>query len=416
VSTSPRSPAFIVALLSAAEIASMLAVATYPTLLPRLRDGWQLSNSAAGLVGGLFYGGYMAGVPILVGWTDRVDPRRIYVSSALVGAAGALGFATAGGPWMAGVWQVLAGIGLAGTYMPGLRLLADRVRGEHQSRAVAVYTSSYGIGMAVSYWVAGALVDLVGWRATFAIAAAGPIAAAAAVAGALTGQADPAGPSSPRIDRSLGLAIGEAVRHRRTRGYVFGYAAHCWELFGVRSWMVAALAASAAVAPGVPRRWAPATLAAAINLLGPLASLLGNEASLRWGRRETIALAMAGSACLAGAAGLSVVWVPTMAAAAVAVYYVAVMSDSSALTAGLVSVAPADRTGATMAAYSMAGFAAGFVAPLTFGGVLDLAGSNAAAAWALAFGSLGAGSLLGLAGFLSASRPERAASSGYEPP
>jgi hypothetical protein len=48
-----------------------------------------------------------------------------------------------------------------------------------------------------------------------------------------------------------------------------------------------------------------------------------------------------------------------------------------------------------MAVYSSAGFGAGFVAPLVFGAVLDLAGGKADSfAWGLAFGSLGIGCLV----------------------
>jgi Na+/melibiose symporter-like transporter len=43
----------------------------------------------------------------------------------------------------------------------------------------------------------------------------------------------------------------------------------------------------------------------------------------------------------------------------------------------------------------MLGFGAGFVAPLVFGAVLDLAGGNARAqAWGFAFASLGVGAVI----------------------
>ena len=35
-------------------------------------------------------------------------------------------------------------------YMPGLRLLSDRISGPHQSRYIAFYTSFFGIGIALS--------------------------------------------------------------------------------------------------------------------------------------------------------------------------------------------------------------------------------------------------------------------------
>jgi hypothetical protein len=53
-----------------------------------------------------------------------------------------------------------------------------------------------------------------------------------------------------------------------------------------------------------------------------------------------------------------------------------------------------------MAVHSMLGFGAGFVAPLVFGVVLDLAGGKSSPlAWGLSFVSLGAGAIL-MAGFI----------------
>ena len=49
-----------------------------------------------------------------------------------------------------------------------------------------------------------------------------------------------------------------------------------------------------------------------------------------------------------------------------------------------------------MAVYSMLGFGAGFVAPVVFGGVLDLAGgNNSPLAWGFAFASLALGYVFG---------------------
>jgi len=72
-----------------------------------------------------------------------------------------------------------------------------------------------------------------------------------------------------------------------------------------------------------------------------------------------------------------------------------VMGDSSALTAGMVTHAPPQARGATMATHSMLGFGAGFLSPLVFGAVLDVAGGNAnPTAWGAAFLALGAGAVI----------------------
>jgi MFS family permease len=76
------------------------------------------------------------------------------------------------------------------------------------------------------------------------------------------------------------------------------------------------------------------------------------------------------------------------------IYFLTVMADSAALTAGVVASSDPAERGATMAVYSLSGFGAGFLSPLVFGVVLDVAGGDGRTlAWGLAFASLAAPTL-----------------------
>ncbi len=132
-----------------------------------------------------------------------------------------------------------------------------------------------------------------------------------------------------------------------------------------------------------------------MNLLGLFASISGNEIARRVGRRKFIVGAMVASAMSAWVVGFVGPLAWWIAPPLLAVYFVFVMADSAALTAGLLAVAPPAQRGAAMAVYSFLGFGAGFVAPLAFGAVLDLAGGKAdPLAWGFAFASLGIGCAL----------------------
>ncbi len=156
----------------------MLGNATFPALIPEFRDLWGLNNTEAGWIGGVYYAGYVAAVPVLVSLTDRRDARLIYLLSTALGGLAALGFALlAEGLWSAVVFRAAGGVGLAGTYMVGLKLLADRIEGPRQSRAVAFYTAHFGIGVALSTFAAGEVAGLFGWRWAFGSAALGALAA-----------------------------------------------------------------------------------------------------------------------------------------------------------------------------------------------------------------------------------------------
>ena len=137
-------------ILVAAHVLSMLGFATYPALLPELRDLWRLSNAEAGLIGSMFFAGYIATVSYWTALTDRNDARKVYLAGSLLAAAGGAGFGLgAQGLWSAIAFQVLYGISIAATYMPGLRLLSDRISGPKQSRAIAFYISFFRIGTAI---------------------------------------------------------------------------------------------------------------------------------------------------------------------------------------------------------------------------------------------------------------------------
>jgi MFS family permease len=381
----------IVALMCLAETLSMTGFAAYPAFLALLRDTWGISNSEAGFIGGAYFAGYMTAVPVLSSLTDRYDARIIHLGSCLLAAASNLGFALfADGVASAAAFQALAGAGLGGTYMPGLKALTDRVAGPRQSRFIAFYTSTFGIGTSLSLLLAGWLGRWIAWSWAFGLLAAGPLAAALIVFQGLAPMEPPrSGGRPPNL-----LGSFRVLRDRSVLAYVLRYAAHCWELFGLRSWMVAFILFGFGLGRSAPPALGATEAAAVINFLGIPVSILGNEAAGRFGRARYIPLVMAASGSLAWLVGFSAGWPWWVMLGLLAIYFIAVMSDSAALTAGLVAGTAPHQRGAAMAVYSFGGFGAGFLAPLVFGLVLDIAGGTSApSAWGFAFGSLGIGCL-----------------------
>lgn len=118
----------LVAAVCLAEICTMVGVFTFPALLPGFMDAWALTNTQAGWISGVYFAAYALTAPVLVSLTDRVDARRVYMVGALANVVACAGFALlADGFWPALVFRALGGAALAGTYMPGLRVLVDRV-------------------------------------------------------------------------------------------------------------------------------------------------------------------------------------------------------------------------------------------------------------------------------------------------
>jgi len=381
-------PIRLTLLMCSAEIFGMTGFAAYTTLLPALQKEWGLSNSEAGLISGIYYAGFVAATPILTSLTDRVDARRVYAFACALSIAGAAGFMLfAQGLWSALFFQFLIGAGLGGSYMPGLKMLADPLEGSVQSRAVGFYTASFGIGSTISILICGWIGAAYGWQAAFAYGAAGPVIAALLVNLVMPrGRTRAANQPSPAL-----LDFRPVLKNRKTLPYILGYSAHNYELFGQRSWMVAFLVFTASLQPAdAPMLIGAATLAAAINMLGPVMSVSGNELAIRFGRTRVIFTFMTASGLVACVLGYTAALPWLLVFLIMCLHYGLMLGDSAALTSGAIASAPPDQRGATMAVYSFVGFSSAFLAPLVFGVVLDLAGGNRSLfAWGLAFASIG---------------------------
>jgi MFS family permease len=370
-----------------AEALNMAGYSAVAALLPELRLAWSLGNAEIGIVEGAFNVGYVAAVPFLVTWTDRRDPRTIYLAATALGIAAALGLAfLAHDLWSAALFRGLAGIALAGTFMPGLKILTDAVAGPKQSRWLAFYTASFSLGASLSTAAAGAIGHAIGPAAAFVLASAGSAAALLLVAFAIRPRQ-----VAPHQQSTPWTALWQAARNRQALGYSLAYAAHMWELYGFRAWLVAYLlfAATGSLAPTGDTDYA--LWSAVLLLLGMPSSIVGNELALKIGRRRVIVLVMCASAALALAFGAGSALPFPLLLILGAAYSMFVTADSASLTAGAVAAARPGQTGATMALHSLLGFAAASLGPLAFGLALDIGGDHAAGSWFAGFAILAAG-------------------------
>jgi predicted MFS family arabinose efflux permease len=375
-----------------AEVLTMAGVFAFPALLPTFVAEWGLTKTEAGWIAGMYFGAYALTAPPALALTDRLDARWVHLGGALLAAAAAAGFALlAQGFWTALLFRALAGAALAATYLPGLRVLMDRYPGPRPSRALSFYTSSFSLGTALSFLLAGEMAAAFGWRAAFAATAGAALLAAAVPLGLR-----PAIPERPEATARL-LDFRPVLANRRALAYVLGYGVHCWELFAMRSWLVAFLAFSLAMQPGTAAGWAsPTSVATASGLVAMAASIGGNELCLRFGRRRVITLVMLISGLFAACVGFTAPLAYGLVAALSLVYAAVIQLDSAALTAGAVEAGASGQRGATLAVHGLVGFGCAGIGPLVLGMVLDATGGGATVlSWGLAFASL---ALVGLVG------------------
>jgi predicted MFS family arabinose efflux permease len=371
------------------QLGSLLPHVVVPALLASfLIPEWHLTGAQAGLLSGSGAAGYMLAVPVLATLTDRIDARKILIAGSALSALGTVLFGLfATGLWSGAMFNALAGVGFAGAYMPGLKALTDRLAPGDSSRAVTFYTSSFSLGVGLSFLVSQLVAEQLGWRSAFLITSIGPIVMLSASALLK--------PVEPKPTKGRLLNFAPVVRNTNAMGFVLGYGAHCFELYGIRTWIVAFWTFVIA-AHGQTSVLTPLIVSFVFSILAMPASILGNELALKLGRHRAISLVMFASAMVALLIGLMSDKSPWMLLPLLLVYALTVPADSGALTSGMTMAADPENRGATMAMHSTVGFSLSALGAWALGVALDAGGGPAnAGAWTAAFAVLAFGILLG---------------------
>jgi len=385
-------PSAYTPLMLMAQTCALLGFACYAVVLTTLQDEWHLTNLQSGLIASAFFFGYMLAVPLATALTDRVDARKVYLIGGLSATSGLLGMGLlAYNFWTALFFMAINGAGLAGTYMPGLKILSDRIQSGEITRHIAFYTAFFGIGTGFSYLCSGWILSAFGWHYVFGIIALGPLTAFLIVLLLIPPLQNEKwkGPIEIRLHDIFPLGKWKLVlEDKKAAGFIFGYTAHSLELFASRSWLVAFFA-FCTVMSGESFFLAATALAGIVNFFGVPASILGNEIALRVGRQKWVCIVMLTSAVLGVALACSTGqswWLIVILAIG---HAISIMADSATLTAGLVVSAQENIKGAAMGLHSLMGFGGGLLGPAIFGFVLDISGSRSSQiAWVWAYGAV----------------------------
>jgi hypothetical protein len=200
-------------------------------------------------------------------------------------------------------------------------------------------------------------------------------------------------PVEPKPTSGRLLNFAPVVRNTSAMGFVLGYGAHCFELYGIRTWIVAFWTFVVARHPSV---LSPLIVSFVFSILAMPASILGNELALKLGRHRAITAVMFASGAVALLIGLMSDQSPWVLIPLLLVYALTVPADSGALTSGMTMAADPANRGATMALHSTVGFSLSALGAWALGVALDAAGGPASAsAWTAAFAVLAFGILLG---------------------
>lgn len=395
-------------LMSSTLFVMLLPFSSYVAALPLIQAEWGLNNTQAGAIFSAYLAGFAVSALVVVPLTDKFGSKPIFVCSSAVSVASHVLFPLIAHDAPAAVaLRAAAGLGLVGVYNPGMRIVAERFADAGRGMAVGTFVTFFYASNSISLTLTGALMSYFDWRDAYLIMAAA--SGASVIMAYLLLRRHPrraAAPSSGRLDLA-------ALRNRAARLYIFGYSLHAAELYIVRVWLPAFLAA-ALIARGVQADRAiiaAATVGGIAMASGAIGPVMGGIISDRWGRPASAAAIFA----LSGACSLAIGWLigfpwPLIVAVSV-IYGWAIAADSAIYSTAVTEVSEPSRLGSTMAVHSFLGFMGGVIGPIAAGAILDI--SPATLKWGITFSATAALALIALIALsrlrsIAPTRPARA--------
>jgi MFS family permease len=385
-------------LLCLVQLFIMLVFLNYSAILPLLKEEWGMNNTRAGSIFSVYQLGYIASGVVLSTLTDRFNTKHIFIISALWSATANLLFAFFAHDYLSAlILRGLTGVGMGGTYMPGLKLVAEKFPSSQRGRAIGIYVGSLVLGASLSLFVTGAFTSLLGWRQALVCCSVG-VYLGTALSLAVFRNYTPL-----RHERAASENyLTAVVKNRSAMLMILGYGAHMWEMYGMRSWLAPFFTTnllSHGVARGTAPAWA-ATASAAIIGIGTFSTAITGTISDRLGRTRTISLVMLSSALLSIVFGWLVNVSPFVALAVGLIYGYLIVAESPVFSTGLTELVPISYLGAAMGVQSLIGYSLAMISPTVFGWALDLCkgwqplpGINGE--WGVGFATAGLGALLG---------------------
>ncbi len=379
------------------QIFIMLVFINYSAILPILKSEWGMNNTQAGVIFSVYQLGYIASGVLLSILSDRLNIRWIFISAALWSGIANLLFAFFADDYLSGlILRGLTGIGMGGTYMPGLKLVAERFSSQQRGRAVGIYVGSLVLGASLSLVVPGITAGIWGWRGAMIACSVG-VFIGVLLSLSVFRDYQP-------LQRQTGQSSFnvEILHNRPALLVILGYASHMWEMYGMRSWL-APFFAACLTGWGLTTEKATSTaaiIAAALVGLGAFSTALTGTISDRFGRTATISVVMLGSVICSFLFGWLIntnIWI-TLAVGIV--YGWLIVAESPVFSTALTELVAPGYLGAAMGMQSLVGYSMGMISPTVFGWALDRfqgwqpwPGTNGA--WGVAFITAGLGALLG---------------------
>ena len=225
-------------LMSSLLFVMLLPFSSYVAALSFIQEEWDLNNTQAGAIFSAYLAGYALSALLIIPMTDRFGSKYIFIGSAILSIISHTLFPlVAEGVVTGTVLRALAGVGLAGVYMPGLRLISERFANSGRGMAIGTYVTAFYGANSVSLAATGGLMAVFEWREAYLIMSLAAIVSLPIAYLLLRNHREaPGRRSSGRLDLKV-------LKNREARYHILGYSLHAAELYAVRVWLPAFLMA-----------------------------------------------------------------------------------------------------------------------------------------------------------------------------
>jgi MFS family permease len=352
--------------LSIAQFLAMQVWFNFSAIMPVVEKEWNLSATQSGLIVAFFHIGYVAAVFFYSFLSDRYNPKFSFMYGALLaGIAGLLFSFFAQGFWSALAFRLLSGIGVAGIYVPGMKIVSQISSPEKRGAALGIFVGSLVVGSGFSLLISGLFIDVVGWKGVVIITSFSAIVASILIYYSNI-------PQHIQIHRQkLSLGLLKKVLIKRNLLVNVSYTGHCWELYAMWAW-IGPFMVYYYQSQGIDNALSIGNLTGSlVVMIGGLASYIGGKMSDRFGRLKTINLFIYTSIFCSLTIGWLIDAPLWILLPLVFIYGFTIIADSPIYNTSITEITDPEMTGIALGIQSVMGFSATIISPAVFGILLD---------------------------------------------
>lgn len=341
----------------------------FSAVMPVIEDEWELTASQSGIIIAFFHVGYVVAIAFYSMLIDKYNPKYFMVLGAFLAGVSGIAFAAiAEGFWLTLLLRVISGIGVAGIYVPGLRILTDLFPIERRGAAVGIYVGSLVVGSGFSLLISGMLIEYIGWQGVIFITSFLSIIASVLMIFIKV-------PPLKRNESSLKVQWSVIKRIFKKKNLLVnaGYAGHSWELYAMWAWIGPFLVYYYGV-QGFEQteaiRYGNMT-GALVIMIGGLATYVGGKVSDQLGHIKVANFFL----MISITCSLIIGWldfVPlTIMLILLFIYGFSIVADSPIYNVAVTKVSDPEVIGLALGAQSIIGFTVTIFSPLVFGLLLE---------------------------------------------